>query len=333
MRVRALALTLGFFLGLAGLSFPGFQGRAAAEDRGKTDVDTGRSHFKAGVDYYRDGDLTTALIEFKRAYASAPNYRVLYNLGQVSNEMRDYVEAQRYFQRYLTEGAGEIDAARKQEVENYLVKIAGRIATIVLSANLEGADLYVDDVLVGKSPMSEPVRVSAGTRRLSAAISGHPRVTQVIEAAGGDTLVVKLEFLPQSAGDHTVAQQAAPGATAPSSGVSPAVWLGIASGALAVGTGVMAFLAYSDSSKYQDALERKTTSSELQSLHDGAKTKALVTDILLGATAVSTAITVYLALQHHPDHAPSAGSQRAQLPAAKTELSLGAGSVALTSHF
>jgi hypothetical protein len=332
MRVRALALTLGFFLGLAGL---GVHERASAQDaRANTDVDTGRSHFKAGVDYYRDGDLTTALIEFKRAYASAPNYRVLYNLGQVSNEMRDYVEAQRYFQRYLTEGAGEVDGARKQEVENYLVKIAGRIATIVLSANLEGADLYVDDVLVGKSPMGEPVRVSAGTRRLSAAISGRTRVTQVTEAAGGDTLVVKLEFAPPSKNDQDVAQYAAPGATAPAPGIQPAVWLGIASGALAVGTGVMGFLAYSDSSSYQDKLTHKTTATELQSLHDGAKTKALVTDILLGATVVSTAITVYVALQgRHPDQAPSAGNDRAKVPAARTEVSLGAGSVGLTSHF
>ena len=330
MRVRALALTLGFFLGLASL---GVHQHASAQDaRANTDVDTGRSHFKAGVDYYRDGDLTTALIEFKRAYAAAPNYRVLYNLGQVSNEMRDYVEAQRYFQRYLTEGAGEVDAARKQEVENYLVKIAGRIATIVLSSNLEGADLFIDDLLVGKSPMGEPVRVSAGTRRLSASISGHSRVTQVVEAAGGDTLVVKLEFTPQSKNDD-VAQQAAPGATAPAPGVHPAMWLGIASGVLAVGTGVMAFLANSDSSNYQDALERKTSASELQSFHDGAKTKALVTDILLGATVVTTAVTVFVALQGHPDHAPNAGNDHAKVPAPHTEVSLGAGSVGLTSHF
>src|SRR5215510_7088656 len=129
MRVHALTLTLGCLLVLAGSS-----GLARADD--EHDVDAGRSHFKSGVDSYRDGDLTTALIEFKRAYAAAPNYRLLYNLGQVSHEMLDYTAAQRYFQQYLKEGAGEIEPARKQEVELVLAKIANRIASVVVSCNL-----------------------------------------------------------------------------------------------------------------------------------------------------------------------------------------------------
>ena len=309
MRVNALILALGCLL---------LSGIARAEDE---DVDTGRSHFKAGVDYYRDGDLNTALIEFKRAYAAAPNYRLLYNLGQVSHELRDYTEAQRYFQRYLREGAGEIEPARKQEVELALAKIAGRIASVVVSCNLANAEIFVDDESVGKSPMGEPVRVSAGTRRISAAISGRPRVTQVIEAAGGDTIVVKLEFPPAPA----VASAAQHPATQPveeSSGLSPAVWIGIGTGALAVGAGVMAILAAQDSAAYQDALDRPTSANELKELHDSATTKALVTDILLGATVVGAAATVWVALD--------SGSEERE-PSA--QLSIGAGSVSFRGRF
>ena len=316
MRVHALTLTLGCLLVFAGSS-----GLARADD--EHDVDAGRSHFKSGVDSYRDGDLTTALIEFKRAYAAAPNYRLLYNLGQVSHEMRDYTEAQRYFQQYLKEGAGEIEPARKQEVELVLAKIANRIASVVVSCNLSGAEIFVDDVSVGKSPMGEPVRVSAGTRRISAAISGRQRVTQVVEAGGGDTLVVKLEFAPAVKAEANVAHNDTGAQPAPeSSGPSPALWLGIGTGALGVGAGVMAVLAASDSAAYQDALDRPTSSEELASLHDSATTKALVTDILLGATVVGAAVTVWVALDSDSDErAPSA------------QLSVGAGSVALSGRF
>ena len=82
------------------------------------DVEAGRGHFDRGVEYVEDGDLHGALVEFKRAYAASPNYRVLYNLGQVCNELREYVDAQRYLQMYLTQGAGEIRAgaqARRRE--------------------------------------------------------------------------------------------------------------------------------------------------------------------------------------------------------------------------
>src|SRR5262245_54716328 len=78
--------------------------------------EAGRGHFDRGVDYYRDGNINAALIEFKRAYEAAPNYRVLFNLGQVANALNDYVEAQRYFQRYLQDGGAEIDAERRAEV-------------------------------------------------------------------------------------------------------------------------------------------------------------------------------------------------------------------------
>src|SRR5262245_23071216 len=118
MRARALWLMLGCVLSIAG-SWQPSQARAEDADA-QGDVDTGRSHFKNGVDYYRDGDLGAALIEFKRAYAAAPNYRLLYNLGQVSHELLDYTNAQAYFQRYLSEGGAEIEAARRQEVETAL---------------------------------------------------------------------------------------------------------------------------------------------------------------------------------------------------------------------
>jgi tetratricopeptide (TPR) repeat protein len=68
------------------------------------DVATSHEHFSRGVDYVHDGDLRGALIEFKRAYAVSPNYRVLFNLGQVANALGRYTEAQEYFQRYLNDG-------------------------------------------------------------------------------------------------------------------------------------------------------------------------------------------------------------------------------------
>ena len=49
-----------------------------------------REHFERGVDYYGEGDYRAALIEFQRAYSIQPTYRLLYNLGQVAYELRDY---------------------------------------------------------------------------------------------------------------------------------------------------------------------------------------------------------------------------------------------------
>jgi hypothetical protein len=253
----------------------------------------------------------------------------LYNLGQVCNELREYTDAQRYFQRYLSDGADEISAARKREVESMLSKLSSRIATLVLSSNVTGAELFVDNVSVGKSPLAEPVRVSTGKRVVSAAISGRPRVTQAVEAAGGETLVVRLEFSPNAREEIRPSQRSSPEPSTRADGPSPVLWLGIGAGALAVGTGVMAYLASRDASKYDDAVHRKTTARELNDLDDRASTKALVTDILLGATVVATTITLIVALQGggKAEVAPSRNDH------ASAHLTLGVGTLGLSGGF
>ena len=55
--------------------------------------------FRRGVKLYNDGDFVAALIEFKRAYELEPNYRVLYNLGQTSRELKDYAAALRAYEQ------------------------------------------------------------------------------------------------------------------------------------------------------------------------------------------------------------------------------------------
>jgi tetratricopeptide (TPR) repeat protein len=326
MTIRGLLFTLGCCALLIG---PIGRERARAQAGETGDVDAGRSHFDRGVEYVQDGDLRAALIEFKRAYLASPNYRVLYNLGQVCNELREYTEAQRYFESYLSDGADEIQPARKREVEALLAKLSGRIATLVLSSNVAGAELFVDDVSVGKSPLTGPVRVSTGTRRVSAAISGRPRITRVVEAAGGDTLPVRLEFAPNPADAAHSVQNSAPDSNRKSDGAGPVLWLGISTGVLAVGAGVMSYLAARDSANYQDAVRRKTTPQELDQLDNSATTKALVADILLGATVVAGAATLVFALKDNGTRETESNRNHR----ASAHLTIGVGALSLSGGF
>lgn len=287
-------------------------------------LEVGRGHFDRGVDYYRDGNINAALIEFKRAYEASPNYRVLYNLGQVANALNDYVEAQRYFQRYLQDGGAEIDAERRAEVNAMISKLGGRIASLTIACNVDGAQIFVDDEPVGTTPLVGALRVSAGTRRISAAVSGRPRSTRVIEAVGGERLSVDLEV---QAAPLTAAPNAVAGDASSDSGPSVALWLGIATGALAVGTGVVGVLAAQDGSKFHDALDRSSSANEINRLHDRAETKAILTDVLLGATAITGAVALYFAFSGgRADKAPSE-------TAGQTRVDMGLGSLQFSGSF
>ena len=72
-----------------------------------------KSHFQRAVDLFHEADFRAALIEFQRAYDAAPNYKVLYNLGQTAQELQDYAGALKAFRGYLDGGGREIPAARR----------------------------------------------------------------------------------------------------------------------------------------------------------------------------------------------------------------------------
>src|SRR5688572_28689276 len=71
------------------------------------------SRFRRGVDLFKEADFRAALIEFKRAHELAPNYKVLYNIGQCHLELQDYAGALRAYQGYLDGGGKDISSSRR----------------------------------------------------------------------------------------------------------------------------------------------------------------------------------------------------------------------------
>jgi tetratricopeptide (TPR) repeat protein len=257
-------------------------------------VDRARAHFQKGVDYYTDGDLAAALVEFQRAYKIQPTYLLLYNLGQVTYEQGDYAAAERYFRSYLDEGGDQIEPARRREVQADLDRLKGRVADVFFRSDQPETRVFVDDQPVARAPFSQPIRVSAGKRRIRAESPGYAPFTRVIDVIGGEDLTVELalgaplEVLYREGPDEA-------------RGPHPALFSGIATGVLAAGAGAMAFWTSREDAKYADALERRTTRRELDSLADSTETKALITDVLIGAAVVTGALTVVLLLVDHDD--------------------------------
>jgi len=263
-------------------------GAAPAEGGESETTLRAREHFKKGVDYYAEGDLTAAMVELKRAYEIEPSFRLLYNLAQVAYEQRDYAAAERYFKDYLDQGKTQIEIERRIEVERELERLKGRVADIYLRTNVGGAQLFIDDHPIGTEPMEKPVRVSVGRRTMRAELPGRAPATRVVEVVGGEPQRIELSFAAPV--DLTYEEPAA------DSGPSAALFTGIATGVLALGTTGMAIWTASEQSEYDDAVDRETSRAELDDLSDSVQQKALITDVLLGATIVTGTITLILAL-------------------------------------
>lgn len=267
--------------------------------------------FRRGVKLHKDGDYVAALVEFKRAYELEPNYRVLFNLGQTSRELKDYASALVAYQRYLDEGGSEIRADRKKEVKRVLDDLADRVGTLRVTTNVEGAEIQIDDEVVGVSPLEEPIVVNIGKRRVAATLAGHAPARRVVEVAGRDELDVKLELADLTRNDAS-APTPAPAPSTPSpdeeDGLPMAGIVALSiTGASGIVTGVLGGLALSASGKRDDALaafpgNRETIEDEKRR----TKTLATATDVMIGVTAAGAITTLVLFLVN-----PGAGSDEA----------------------
>lgn len=268
-------------------------------------VESARSHFRLGVDFYRERNFRAALIEFRRAYADAPHYKLLYNLGQASLELQEYAGAIDYLRKYLAEGGDDIDAERRQEVEESIRYLESRIAHVAISSNQQGADIYVDDTLVGRIPLAEPVRVGAGRHKFTAVKQGLSPVERTLDVAAQERRDIRLDFVEQPALVTTpapvVARPRTEDGRTDESGGSAALWAAATTAALGAGAITMTVIAMLAQKDYDAELESETTRAELDALREDAETKALVTDIAWGATLVSGIVTAVLIVSDDDD--------------------------------
>jgi hypothetical protein len=101
------------------------------------------AHFRRGADLFQDGLYRAALVELKRAYEIAPNYRVLYNVGQTHMALGEFVEAIQAYEEFLNQGGTEIDAARRSDLRGQLEQLRRNTATVAIQVSQVGATISV----------------------------------------------------------------------------------------------------------------------------------------------------------------------------------------------
>ncbi|MFO0613545.1 MAG: PEGA domain-containing protein [Polyangiaceae bacterium] len=276
-----------------------FARTALAQPAEQTKEDEAYEHFKRGVAFYKDADFTAALVEFKRAYEIAPSYRVLYNLGQTSRELRDYATALTSFDQYLTESAAdpgldEKERGKREKAEAYVKELRPKVAIVTIEVNVAGAEVLVDDIPIGESPLKKPVFMNAGRRKVTVSKSGFNPNQRFVDVGGTDEKTVKIELL--AVGGPSGPNPKGPPTKPPEPGLSPVpfVFLGL-TGATGIATAILGARALSLHSDYETELGKFPGNPEaIESARSGSKDFALGADILGGVTIASAAVTVIL---------------------------------------
>src|SRR6516164_4909509 len=73
----------------------------------KQKMEEAQPHLQKAVELYDENDFANALIEFKRAYEIAQDWRFLFNVAQAAYQVSNYALALDSFQKYLSEGGAQ----------------------------------------------------------------------------------------------------------------------------------------------------------------------------------------------------------------------------------
>lgn len=297
----------------------------------KNSVHEASQRYQRGTELVKEENYRAALVEFRRSYELTKEYRVLYNIGQVCSFLQDYVCALTSFETYLNKGGTQISDDRKAEVEAQVTKLKPRIGFLDVQTSVFGADVSVDDIPRGKTPLEKPIPLSAGQHKLTVVKEGKVPVTRTFEVAGGDNMPMKVDLM-DSAGQQVIVRETGP--REPPSKFTALSWIGIGTaGAMAVGAGITGVIALNASNDLKKTQYTGDPSPDATSLQSRVKTMRTISDVLTGAAIVTLGVTLYLTLTRNVEAPPRATASPAPPKPVSFDVQVGLGNASLIGTF
>lgn len=295
---------------------------AAPSSQSEAVMEEAKQRFDRGFELYDEGEYPLALIEFSRAYELVPNYRVLYNIGQVCIQLGQYANARRALEEYREKGGEELSRDRREAIEKDLQMLELRTAFLLITTNVEGAEVLLDDVSVGKTPLEPALLVDAGVHRISVRRQGYQPRSARVTLAGGDEQTLALNLEPQPEAKSTIVVRERLVEEGSSQTLMIAGW--VTTGALVAGaivTGIMGAgeadeleqLKAADSRDYEDLAGR------LKDTKSNASTLLLASDIFSGAALVVGGLSLWITIDPI-DSSDPAGEPPGARPSKSLEL-------------
>ena len=204
--------------------------------------------------------------------------------------LQDYLGATRDYERYLVEGGGNVSEERRETVEHELEVLRTRVARITIKTNVEHAKVYVDDAVVGDTPLAATIPLNVGRHRVYAETADGASAAVVVDLAAGELHEVNLELKAPKV--KTVVMR--DGGPVVKPGQKEKRWglvTAIGAGVFAVGTLALALAESQAHDEYETKVKTIPTSeSDIKQARDHAHRLAIATDVF-GAAAIASGIT------------------------------------------
>lgn len=150
-----------------------------------------KAEYEAGRILYMDGDYTTAVLKFERAYEESKDPRLLWNMAAAEKNLRHYVRVEALVKRYIEESGTTLTDTERADAQALLDTVSNFIGEVTIKVVPDGASVAVDGAAVGTTPLEKPVRLEIGTRTIEIKKPGFLPHKEALQITGGSQL---LEF-------------------------------------------------------------------------------------------------------------------------------------------
>jgi hypothetical protein len=175
-------------------------------------ADDGAEAKRRGDDALVAGRAREALAAYEEAWAANPDPALYFNRGRAYLALGEYPAALDQLEAFSREASPEL-RAKVPGLEKLLREVQGKVSTIAITSNVEGATVALDGARLGTTPIAHGVRVAAGTGKLLVVKDGYLPFERVIALPGGGLATV----------DATLASRTTSGILAVTSRVAGAV--------------------------------------------------------------------------------------------------------------
>jgi len=155
-----------------------------------------KAAYESGRLLFEDGDSPGALAKFSRAYDLSHDARLLWNMAACEKELRHYSRAATLIGRYLKEGGNAISAEQRKSAFDTQSALSAFYVSVKLTGAPTGATVFVDGAQLGQVPLSEPLLLDLGSRRVRVEQTGFEPFEKRLDVSGGGELEVEVYLTP-----------------------------------------------------------------------------------------------------------------------------------------
>jgi hypothetical protein len=156
-----------------------------------------RALYESGRDLFRNSEWAAALAKFQRASELSSDPRLLWNMAACERKLKHNAQVLRLIDAYLAAGEGWLSEDERAEARRAALAVRPFVAAVTVTSEPSGAEVFVDDVRIGTTPLASAYLVDMGTRRVRFTKSGYRDVTRTEEISGGTELTWAASLAPE----------------------------------------------------------------------------------------------------------------------------------------